>query len=85
MIDLRSAIRMFALCAAARAVGWGCAREHLAKHPELLLEAELTLRRAPGMRQIAKQWRASAEAELRENRAERADAQRALVNRWRNR
>jgi hypothetical protein len=80
MMDLRPAIRMFALCAAARAVGWGSAREHLAQHPELLIEAELQLRRAPGIRRMAQQWRAAAEAELAQGRAERAHA-----NRWRNR
>jgi hypothetical protein len=69
MMDLRPAIRMFALCAAARAVGWGWAREHLANHPELLREAELQLRQAPGIRRMVQQWRANAEAELRENRA----------------
>jgi hypothetical protein len=80
MMDLRPAIRMFALCAAARTVGWANAAAHVADHPELLREAELQLRRAPGVRRIAKQWRSDAEAELRENRAKRAD-----TNRWRNR
>jgi hypothetical protein len=67
MMDLRPAIRMFALCTAARAVGWGCAREYLAQHPELLRDAERKLRQSPGLRRIARQWRAAAEAELREN------------------
>jgi hypothetical protein len=65
-------IHTFALSAAARTVGWGCAREHLAQHPELLLEAERQLRQSPGIRRLGKQWRAAAEAELRQNRAERA-------------
>jgi hypothetical protein len=62
---------------------WACAS--LAEHPELLIEAALTLRRAPGIRRMAQQWRANAEAELAQGRAERADAQRAQDNRWRNR
>ena len=33
---------------------------------------ERQLRQAPGLRRIAKQWRADAEASLRQNRAERA-------------
>jgi hypothetical protein len=53
MMDLRPVIQMFALCAAARAVGWAEAKAHLAEHPELLIEAELTLRRAPGIRRMA--------------------------------
>jgi hypothetical protein len=72
MMDLRPAIQMFALCAAARAVGWASAREQLAAHPELLIEAERQLRQAPGVRRLAKQWRSDAEAELRENRAKGA-------------
>jgi hypothetical protein len=71
-IDLRPMIHTFALSAAASVVGWGCAREHLAQHPELLLEAERKLRQSPGLRRLAAQWRADAEAELRQNRAERA-------------
>jgi hypothetical protein len=71
-IDLRPMIHTFALSTAARTVGWGCAREHLAQHPELLLEAERQLRQAPGLRRIAAQWRAAAEASLAQGRAERA-------------
>lgn len=85
--DLRPAIRMFALMAAQQALrdqglcdSADAAKDYVAQHPALLREAELTLRRAPGIRRIAKQWRSDAEAELRENRAERA-----RTNRWRNR
>jgi hypothetical protein len=74
MIDLRPAIRVFALLAAKKALGVSdieAAKAYVAEHPELLREAELQLRRAPGIRQIAKQWRANAEAELRANRRTR--------------
>jgi hypothetical protein len=71
-IDLRPMIHTFALSAAARTVGWAEAKAYLAQHPELLLEAERQLRQSPGLRRLAKQWRADAEAELRQNRAERA-------------
>jgi len=74
MMDLRPAIRLFALLAAQKALGNSdseTAKAYVADHPELLREAELQLRRAPGVRQIAKQWRANAEAELRHNRRTR--------------
>jgi hypothetical protein len=71
MMDLRPAIRLFALLAAQKGLGNSdieTAKAYVADHPELLREAELQLRRAPGVRQIAKQWRANAEAELRQLR-----------------
>jgi hypothetical protein len=48
------------------------AKAYLAENPQLLIDAELTLRQAPGMRLLAKRWREAAEAGLRENRALRA-------------
>jgi hypothetical protein len=73
MMDIRPAIFIFALCIARDrgAANDAEAKAYLAKHPELLIEAELTLRRSPGVRRLAMQWRANAEAELREVRAER--------------
>jgi hypothetical protein len=78
MMDLRPAIRMFALLAAQKTLAERgepsdseTAKAYVAEHPELLREAELQLRRAPGVRQIAKQWRANAEAELRAKRRTR--------------
>jgi hypothetical protein len=78
MMDLRPAIRLFALLAAQKTLGVSdieTAKAYVAEHPELLREAELQLRRAPGVRQIAKQWRANAEAELRKNRTNRRTRQ----------
>lgn len=69
MIDLRHSIRFFALDAASaalRAEGLDAcldaAKAYLAEHPELLRDAELTLRASPVVRQMAKRWREEAAA-----------------------
>jgi hypothetical protein len=57
--------------AALRAEGLDASQEaaaaHVAQHPELLRQAELTLRRSPVIRQLAAKWRAAVVEELRRN------------------
>jgi hypothetical protein len=78
MMDLRPMIHWIALGLAQQALreqGLNdtaeAAKAYLAATPELLRDAELTLRAAPGMRQAAAKWREDREAELAQSRADK--------------
>jgi hypothetical protein len=78
MINLRPMIHWIALGLAQQALreqGLNdtaeAAKAYLAATPGLLRQAELQLRRAPGIRKLAAQWRADRESELAQSRADK--------------